>query len=201
MPNTNNFLQELNHRVKNNFQIIVRLINLKKRLLPIDHREDVRFIEEYVEAMAVAYRLIYATGTHQTATGLLVGELVTALRDIAELPTRQILVEGMDLAAPIDLDRAIALSLYLAASLPPYLDRAATTGGHVLVRADRDEDVVTLSITDDTASPPHFDALRLRLIEIYSEQPRGLIVVPSNSAMTRIRFDVDHGSEATGAFA
>ena len=63
MPDTETLLRELNHRVKNNFQIIVSLMNLRKRMLPADRREDIRFVEEHVQSMSVAYRLVYDTGS------------------------------------------------------------------------------------------------------------------------------------------
>src|ERR1700727_1672910 len=63
VPDSETLLRELNHRVKNNFQIIVSLMNLRKRMLPAGRREDIRFIEEHVQSMSVPYRLVYATGS------------------------------------------------------------------------------------------------------------------------------------------
>jgi two-component sensor histidine kinase len=63
LPDTETLLRELNHRVKNNFQIIVSLMNLRKRMLPPERREDIRFVEEHVQSMSVAYRHVYATGS------------------------------------------------------------------------------------------------------------------------------------------
>ena len=48
LPDQVTLVRELNHRVKNNFQIIASLMNLRKRMMPPERREDIRFIEEHV---------------------------------------------------------------------------------------------------------------------------------------------------------
>ena len=62
MTDASSHLREINHRVKNNLQIIVSLMSLKKRTMPVERWEDIRFLQEHVQCMAVAYRLIYDTG-------------------------------------------------------------------------------------------------------------------------------------------
>ena len=122
---TQALVRELHHRVKNNFQIIASLINLKKRMAEPSAQEEIRFIEEHVASMAVAYRLVYATGPMvEVAASELLPELVAALRVIAGVPADQIAIEGPTLEGAIELDQAIALGLFLSVSLPPYLDRA-----------------------------------------------------------------------------
>ncbi len=55
-------VRELHHRVKNNLQIIVSLMNVQKRMLPAERRGEIRFLEEHVQSMAAAYRVVYACG-------------------------------------------------------------------------------------------------------------------------------------------
>jgi two-component sensor histidine kinase len=55
-------VRELHHRVKNNLQIIVSLMNVQKRMLPQERRGEIRFLEEHVQSMAAAYRVVYASG-------------------------------------------------------------------------------------------------------------------------------------------
>ena len=171
MPNATVLLWELNHRVKNNFQIIVSLMNLKKRMMPLDRRGDIRFLEEHVQSMAVAYRLVYATGDMtEVPVGELLGELVSELRQIARLSADQVLIESASVQDTMGLDQAIALGLYLAVVLPPYLDRALTGGGSVFIRATEEEKVLTLSIGGSWPEPIPPDLLRTRLSEGYAGQ-------------------------------
>ena len=90
MPDPITLVRELNHRVKNNFQIIVSLMNLRKRMMPPERREDIRFIEEHVQSMSVAYRLVYATGSMiEVSLTELVTEVLSGLRQIAGFPRRR----------------------------------------------------------------------------------------------------------------
>src|ERR1700678_1085014 len=84
MPDPATLVRELNHRVKNNFQIIVSLMNLRKRMMPPERREDIRFIEEHVQSMSVAYRHVYATGSIvDVSLSDLIIDVLSGLRQIA----------------------------------------------------------------------------------------------------------------------
>jgi two-component sensor histidine kinase len=45
LTDSDRFVRELHHCVKNNFQIIASLVNLQKRALPPDRQGEVRFVE------------------------------------------------------------------------------------------------------------------------------------------------------------
>jgi hypothetical protein len=200
MPHTDNLLRELNHRVKNNLQIIVSLISLKKRLLPPDRRDDIRFIEEHVQAMAVAYRLVYANGAmNEVSVGQLLSEVISEMRQISRLKAFQLRVDGNSGLGTMGLDQAVALGLYLAIVLPPYLDRARETNGNVTVSAVRDIDWMTLSVTGTSAAPLEPDFLRDRLSEAYADQLRAEALASSDGSELRIRFQVDDRRLAMGS--
>ena len=61
LTDNDGFVRELHHRVKNNFQLIASLVSLQKRMLPPDRRSEVRFVEEHVQCMAAAYRIVTVT--------------------------------------------------------------------------------------------------------------------------------------------
>src|ERR1700722_20667556 len=95
MPDPVTLVRELNHRVKNNLQIIVSLMNLQKRMMPRERREDIRFIEEHVQSMSVAYRLVYATGSMiEVSLTELVTEVLSGLRQIAGLGAEHLRLEA-----------------------------------------------------------------------------------------------------------
>ena len=171
-------LRELNHRIKNNFQIIVSLMNLKKRALPPDRREDMRFIEEHVQSMAVAYRLVYATAsmTHVSLEEL-IREVLDGLRRIAGGDEERLRVELFGIEKAINLDHAVALSLFLAVLLPPYVDEAVAAMGEVTVDVRMVGDWVRLSVKGNSPVPVSLDILRNRLVEAFSKQLEGELLV------------------------
>ena len=98
MSSSEALLRELNHRVQNNFQIIVSLMNLKRRTLPEERQGDIRFLQEHVQCMAVAYRLVYATGDMtEVPIGQLLREIISELRQIAQLGTGLVQVSGAEI--------------------------------------------------------------------------------------------------------
>lgn len=184
-------LRELNHRVKNNFQIIVSLMNLKKRSLPAELRGDIRFLEEHVMAMAVAYRLIYATGDMaEVAMAALVDEILEGLRQIANLPGDSLIVDTAGLRAMVRLDQGIALGLYLAAVVPRYLDCARSTGAAATVRGWSREREVTLSIECRGGAAVALDGLGTRLVGAYVAQLKAASLPGRSAGERRISFAV-----------
>jgi len=192
MTDANAHLRELNHRVKNNLQIIVSLMNLKKRTLPVDRWEDIRFLQEHVQSMAVAYRLIYDTGeTAEVPISELLSEVISELRQIAKLDMGQIRVAGTAIDETVGLDQAIAFGLYLAVVLPPYLDRARLSGGTVVVSAWVEARQLTLSIAGSWGELVQSDLLRGRLSDAYIGQLQATQLPSSDPSERRCRLPLD----------
>lgn len=190
LPDPVMLVRELNHRVKNNLQIIVSLMNLQKRMMPPERREDIRFIEEHVQSMSVAYRLVYATGAMiEVSLSELVTEVLSGLRQIAGVGEELLRLQARVDGALIGLDPAIALALYLAVLLPPYLDKAAATGGTVTVTLTVVSDVLTLSVRGGWSTPVGLELLRGRLMQAYAAQLKAHVEPASdNNGVERIRF-------------
>jgi hypothetical protein len=123
-------LREMHHRVNNNFQVIVSVLNLQKRLLPCERAGDLRMVEAHVQAIAAAYRIAKETNTlGEVTVSRLVAEVVDELRHIARISPGHVVLDVPARCGVIGLDRAIALGLYLAVVVPPLLDRVAAAGG------------------------------------------------------------------------
>ena len=191
-------LLELHHRVKNNFQVITSLLSLHRQDMPAERREEIRFVEDYVRAMAVAYRVAYDSGD---VTGVrmqdLIRSVIAALRESTEAPTERIDL-GLD-AEPIwiDLDRAISIGLYLAAVLPPYLKALAGHAAAMLViTAERRQGNLRLSVGGlppaDADRPP----LRAKLVKAYLRQLKAVPVVTADPTETRIAMPLDEPAQA-----
>ncbi len=171
MSETDALLRELNHRVNNNFQIVVSLMNLKKRILPVERQNDIRFIEEHVQSMAVAYRLIFARGAVlEVPVGELVADVVLGLRLIAKLQAEALSLDLAILGITLSLDQAIAVALYFAAVLPPFLDHAKSAGTRVAIAVGSDGETLSFSILGDADREDLADPLRERLLKAYLAQ-------------------------------
>jgi hypothetical protein len=197
MPGVAVLVRELNHRVKNNFQIIASLMNLRKRLTLSERREDIRFIEEHLQSMAVAYRLGYDTGSLVEVSLIeLITEILSGLRQIASLGEERLLIEGPAVDARISLDDGIALSLYLAAWIPPYLDEAIATAGTVTIAITAAMRVLTLSVRGTWTTPINLESLRVRLMRAYAAQLRAEILPRANFEVERLRFVLEQPAAA-----
>ena len=172
-------LRELHHRVKNNFQVIVSLLSLHKQSLPLQERDDIRFIEDHVNAMAVAYRVGYSYGEMgDTPVAELLFDIVDGLRRTADLTPAHVVVEVPPVSTRIDLDRAIGIGLYLAAMLPAYLDMVRAEANHsssspmkVRVGAFVEGDSLRLAVSVRPAeSAVQLSHLRSRLTRAYVRQ-------------------------------
>ena len=183
------FLRELHHRVKNNFQIIASLINLQKRLLPADRRGEARFVEEHVQSMAAAYRIVTVSdGTVQVSLGDLVSDVVDTLRQIAELNRGSIELTLPPTPRFIRIDQAVAMGLYLAVVVPPYLDAAAGLGAVVRVGIEmEDPERATLSIATAKEATIVTDPLRRRLTAAYLRQLFAEVEPGSDPGATRVQ--------------
>ncbi len=171
MADADAFLRELHHRVKNNFQIIASLMSLQKRMLPPDRRDDLRFIEEHVQAMAVAYRVVYATHELiEVSIHELVREVLDALKQIAGPARGAVALDLVGADQAIGLNQAVALSLYLAVVVPPHLDFAARRGGSFDLRLELEPRRVDLLLRGSWEEPLPFEPLRNRLARAYERQ-------------------------------
>ena len=189
-------VRELNHRVKNNLQIIVSLMNLQKRMMPPERREDIRFIEEHVQSMSVAYRLVYATGSMiEVSLTELVMEVLSGLRQIAGPGEEHMQFDAHAAGAMIGLDHAVALALYLAVLMPPYLDQAIATGGAVTVTLTVAANLLTLSVRGTWNTPVRPDLLRGRLMQAYAGQLKAEIMPAATHGAEQLRFMLEKPSD------
>ncbi len=172
MSDSDPVLKEFHHRVKNNFQIIASLINLQKRLLTTERRTDLRFIEEHVQSMAVAYRVVNATREQVSVSVYeLVSEVLDSLMHIAGCPKTLISVEMSTFKHNLGLNQSIALSLFLALMVPPYIDRAMSGNGTMMkVKVSFEGDYLTLIVTGDWDDAVELDFMRSRLSDGYVRQ-------------------------------
>lgn len=192
MTGSRSLVHELNHRVKNNFQIIVSLMNLKMRMMPPEQRGDIRFLQEHVQCMAIAYRLVYDTGDMvEVQVSELLGEVVAGLRLLARLNVNQVRFDGVGAGQYIGLDQAISFGLYLSVVLPPYLDQARHDGGSVTIAVVILDGELTLTISGNWSEAVAQDFLRSRLGAAYANRLQAQTLPASNPSELKVKFLID----------
>jgi two-component sensor histidine kinase len=180
-------IRELHHRVKNNLQIIVSLMNVQKRMLPAERRGEIRFLEEHVQSMAAAYRVVYASGELvEVPMDDLIREVVAGLVEIAGVSSGVMRLADCAANSMVDLDQAIALGLYLAVAVPPYLDHAKEVDGFVAISTRPGDGQVTLSIQGGWTELLKLDGLRERLIDGHLRQLAAEILLPRDGGRLQV---------------
>jgi two-component sensor histidine kinase len=144
-------LRELQHRVKNNLQMITALIRLEARNLP-DPATGERFdkLAGRVEALALLYRTLSAEGSQDTVDlGVYVSQIASAVMAAHS-------VEGIHLNLQVDtwpvaVDVALPTGLVVNEVLTNALKHAFTNraGGNITVKSLVDESGCRVLIADD----------------------------------------------------
>jgi PAS domain S-box-containing protein len=197
-------LQELNHRVKNNLQLVTSLLQLQAgRSGEPAVQAFVEGASKRIQAIAQAHGLLHRgefTGRLELGGYLrdLCGQLAASFRD----PAGRGALEVEAAAATVDIDRAVPLGLIVNELVTNAFKHGLAGGGagstvrvHFRQLADGNW---RLSVTDDgggggAARPPPVAAgrptgLGLQLVELFGRQLGGTVRV---SAQPRYRVEVD----------
>lgn len=189
LADNDEFVRELHHRVKNNFQTIASLIHLQKRMLPPDRRGEARFVEEQVQCMAAAYRIAtVADGIVQLALRDLVSDVIDELRQIAGVNRDRVNVELPVNDCYIHMDQAVSMGLYLGVLVPPYLDAAGAPGGTLRVAVALEEpSYAVLSIAMVREAAIESNPLRRRLAAAFMRQLSAEVDPATEPGALRVR--------------
>ena len=189
-------LHEVDHRVKNNLQVISSLMLLKARRTPQgDARDALQGMAERIGALSTVHRMLYSAGD------------VTRfdLREFAEDFVSE-LVAGLDssrTAVRAEFD-SIAVSAAMAAPLALMLHELATNAvrhafpdsrpGRVTITAQRSDGGLRMLIEDDgigiSAGTPNPAGFGRALVEMVVRQLRGVIVWSDGGPGTRVEITV-----------
>ncbi|MBY0256411.1 PAS domain-containing protein [Methylobacterium sp.] len=189
-------LHEVDHRVKNNLQVISSLMLLKARRTPRGEvRDALQGMAERVGALSTVHRMLYSTGD------------VTRfdLREFAEDFVSE-LVAGIDnerTAVSAEID-SIAVSAAMAAPLALMLHELATNAvrhafpdsraGRITITAQRSDEGLRMLIQDDgiglAGGKPNPAGFGRSLVEMVVRQLRGVIVWSDVAPGTRVEITV-----------
>ncbi len=181
-------LRELQHRVKNNFQVIGNLIGLYKNTVPPARRVQLRFIEDHIHSMSLVYRSAYRSDDNIHLSPIEIGRsVITALCSNAGIYKTQIVATDLE-DTRISIDLATGVSLSLAYTLPPFLDarqgrlhELRPTEAALEARIFIDDRKLVMEIDDipPAETPPPF---LQRIAASYLSQLKAVLSVPTEAS-------------------
>jgi two-component sensor histidine kinase len=195
--------REINHRVKNNLQIIISLLSLQARALPDESaRSALGSARLRVGALALVHRLLYETDElASVSTRRLIGDLCGLVEQHYALANVRMHCDADEVG--IDIDHAVPLTLWWVEAASDALVRASGREEPVAIgvslRADGG-DVVT-DVCDDAGSAgadPDQELRLRRLLTAISRQLGGATTIGDEERGRRVclRFPVSRASAA-----
>jgi two-component sensor histidine kinase len=211
-------VREIHHRVKNNLQLVMSLLNLHARRIR-DPRAEVAFAEarSRINALATLHRRLYESESLQEI------DLKWFLEDLCAELRRGGLSRGRSVELVVDSpsevigpDVAVPLGLLVTEDITNAYKHAFNErdGGHIKVQVTRESPAtLLLAIRDDgigfdiAASAPDQSGLGRSLIEAFVRQLRGELDVRSDGGtIVQVRFpaalkaaDPKYAAQHTGA--
>ncbi len=191
-------VKEIHHRVKNNLQIVISLLNVQSGYL--DNPSALNAIQESrerMEAIALIHQKLY-----QTDYGTLikmksyVGEMVGYLRNFADTGRIRFLLEIDDVS--MDVSQAVPLALILNEAITNALKYAFpgdSDGTITIILSGLEKENILLKVMDNGKGfPDNFDfsgnkSLGIQLMKLFSEQLEG-----------ELHFENNDGARITLAF-
>ncbi len=194
-------LREFDHRVKNNFAIVISLLELQRRRADPSTAEALTAAQLRVEGIARAHAHLYHDNAQQPGTV----EIATYLNELcAALDAALNLADGVHVActsAAVDVPRDRAVSIGLIVN-----ELVTNAAKHAFVGRDQGTisvafDVVPggwrVTVADDGVGLPSAAAkadrrigLGTRLIDAFARQANGTVSVESGAGGTRVMLDL-----------
>ena len=194
-------LKELQHRVKNNLNIIYSLINLELEKLSDEKSRNV-FMDALsrIKAMACVYERLYNSDSIDSIDlQVYIKELTFSLFETYLLDSQNInLITDFEETC-LDMKRAIPLALILNELITNALKYAYPNGnkGNICIMLKKNDDEIWLTVSDDGVGFPEalnmdeIDSMGLTLVKMLAEQIEGSIITSSsknNGASVTIKF-------------
>lgn len=189
------FLEEFDHRVKNNFAVVASLLELQRRRSDDPGTQEALGIAlSRVESIARAHRHLYRGGsTANVEMRDYLADLCAALADALFLHGTIQLRCSAD-AAPMPRDRAVSIGLVVNELVTNAVKHAFTgrDRGTITVEFRKTATGATLTVTDDGGGlPPPREAaddsgLGSKLVEAFARQAGGTLRTDSDPTGTRV---------------
>ena len=188
----NTLLKEVYHRVKNNLQLVISMMNLQMRRSQSDEakRAIMRLQERVMGLAAVHQRLYQATDLTKVRCDELLSEITANI--VKTDATRASITVDFEMS-PLLLppDQAIPLSLFATECVMNVVKHVGSAGGRLVVSLQEvEEGKVTLSVSNTIAAYSADEELTpglgTQLIEAFGQQLRGEVEIDRSSNWHRV---------------
>jgi PAS domain S-box-containing protein len=189
-------LREVHHRVKNNLQIIISLINLQRRQTDDPNlKQFLMDTNNRIRAMALVHQKLYQSESlsHIDLADYL-RYLSTQIFSYYSVNTQRVNLVVEIETISIDINRAIPIGLIMNELVSNALKHAfpGDRNGTITLTGRLEDNLLTLTVSDDgVGMPPAYDwkntkTLGLRLINILADQIGGTITLGGTQGTTFI---------------
>ena len=186
-------LREVNHRVKNNLQVVASLLRMRARSgQTAESRAAIRDAHARIEAIALVHRRIYEEGAvEEVELGVFLGELIDHLRKSLSDERLQVTVTGGLDRVRLATDRAVSLALLVTELVSNAIEHGFPGGrrGHVEIGIAVDDGGISLTVSDDGIGFDHEgerDGTGINLAELLARQLGGELTFEQRQPGTRV---------------
>ena len=194
-------LKEVHHRVKNNLQLVVSLLNLQARKQPNPQLvESFRELQNRVNSMSMLHEILYRSeNLARVNFAGYISQLCAQLAKSFGTAARRIELKYRIENASLAMDQAVPCGLIINELVTNAMKYAfpASQGGQISIEMTASGSHVILQVSDNGVGlPENVDAHRagslgLKLVHILAEQLRGTIAATSQGgASFTIRFPI-----------
>ncbi|MDH7510610.1 MAG: PAS domain S-box protein [Methanolinea sp.] len=188
-------LREIHHRVKNNLQVIISLINLQVRTMEKSGATDILLdTQSRIRAMALVHEKLYQSGNlSRIDIASYLRSLVSQVSAYHGTKKQKVTLSIACESLSMDINRAISLGLIINELAGNSLKHAfpGDREGTVTIRVERKDNRIECTVSDDGVGlPPGFTiedsgSLGLRLVTTLAKQLNGEIEkVPTEKGTT-----------------
>ncbi|MGB6231700.1 MAG: histidine kinase dimerization/phosphoacceptor domain -containing protein [Litorimonas sp.] len=203
MDEKDTLLREIHHRVKNNLQIIISLLNMQER--KAETEEAVKAIAETrarINAIAVVHRGLYESDDLRAIdVGPFVARLMGSLSDSLGLDEAGVELSHNVEAVRIPADNAIPVALFIVEAVSNAKQHGVARGGRIQVDIDLPEPgELRIDVSDDgcgMGDPSAMRGIGTRLMQGFARQLGGTLDYVDNAPglKARLRFPIDDSPE------
>ncbi|HHW17144.1 MAG TPA: PAS domain S-box protein [Methanothermobacter sp.] len=190
----NTMLAELHHRVKNNLQVIISLIDLQKRHMKSpEDKEQIEKVNNRIKAIARAHERLYlAEDLSSIDLKDYLEDILLELKATYQKPGIQFECQIQDIK--LNINQAIPCGLIINEALTNTMKHAFPEGeGRVIIKAYKKDNLININIEDNGVGlPENFkpeETLGMRIMHALTRQLDGEIRIKGEKGVKiRLRF-------------
>jgi two-component sensor histidine kinase len=188
-------LREIHHRVKNNLQIIISLLNMQERKSKSAHELDaITETRSRINAIALVHRGLYeSTDLRYVNMEVFLNRLVDELSLALGMKKQNIQLDIKVNCEPMEADTATPVALFVVEALTNAVKHGVNNGGDVEITLTQKNENVTVSIQDNGTSfdenTQHIVGTGTKLIRGFARQLGGTIDVRNDRSGYKVSLD------------